>query len=109
MNSSHPLLLSHLKNEMGSSHRLCPEHGHLSGAIREIHSLLLIPTTDMFSSDVGRTLSGATYDNATSNTIETCINYCSINGYVYAGTEYSSQCCMSTYPHVIDLLKLTSF
>lgn len=26
-------------------------------------------------------------------TDESCIAYCTKNGYIYAGTEYSSQCC----------------
>ncbi|KAH8807678.1 hypothetical protein F5884DRAFT_673669, partial [Xylogone sp. PMI_703] len=41
--------------------------------------------------DVGRTLTGSEQD-ATTTTIESCISYCEKLGYIYAGTEYSSQC-----------------
>ena len=61
------------------------------------------------SSEVGRTLSAATYDNATTNTIESCIAFCSTAGYVYAGAEYGEQCCklhrlLPTAVPIIDLL-----
>jgi WSC domain len=45
-------------------------------------------------SDVpGRTLTGGGYASDTLMTDEACITYCQSNGFVYAGTEYSSQCC----------------
>jgi hypothetical protein len=47
----------------------------------------------LISSEVGRTLSGASYSNDTTMTDESCINYCSALGFLYAGTEYASQCC----------------
>ncbi|KUJ17770.1 WSC-domain protein [Mollisia scopiformis] len=39
----------------------------------------------------GRTLSGASFSNS-SMTDELCVNYCNDNQYIYAGTEYTSQC-----------------
>jgi hypothetical protein len=45
-------------------------------------------------SDVpGRTLTGGGYASDTLMTDEACITYCQNNGFIYAGTEYSSQCC----------------
>lgn len=43
--------------------------------------------------DVGRTLTGGGYTNATGMTDEACIAYCEKAGYIYAGTEYSQECC----------------
>ena len=43
--------------------------------------------------DVGRTLTGASYSNITGMTIESCIAYCDSQGFIYAGTEYSYECC----------------
>ncbi len=40
-----------------------------------------------------RTLAAATYASGTAMTIESCIAYCDAAGYLYAGTEYSSECC----------------
>jgi hypothetical protein len=45
------------------------------------------------SRDVGRTLTQGGYDDNVAMTDESCIAYCSMEGYIYAGTEYSSQCC----------------
>ncbi|KAG4411385.1 hypothetical protein IFR04_015473 [Cadophora malorum] len=42
--------------------------------------------------EIGRTLNGASYTNTTTMTDESCINYCSERGFIYAGTQYSSQC-----------------
>ena len=42
-----------------------------------------------------RTLNAASYTNNTGMTDESCISYCNTLGYIYAGTEYSSQCCKS--------------
>lgn len=42
--------------------------------------------------DVGRTLTGGGYDDSEAMTDESCIDYCSSAGFIYAGTEYSSQC-----------------
>lgn len=47
-------------------------------------------------SDVGRTLTGASYSNSTM-TDEQCVAYCDSKGFIYAGTEYSSQCCESWF------------
>lgn len=41
----------------------------------------------------GRTLTGGGYASDTLMTDEACIAYCQNNGFTYAGTEYSSQCC----------------
>jgi hypothetical protein len=43
-----------------------------------------------------RTLNGA---SMTSNTltIESCINFCAAGNYVYAGMEYSDECCKSLF------------
>ncbi|KAG4437963.1 hypothetical protein IFR05_006544 [Cadophora sp. M221] len=47
--------------------------------------------------EVGRTLNGASYTNTTAMTDESCISFCSDRGFIYAGTQYSSQCfCGST-------------
>jgi hypothetical protein len=43
-----------------------------------------------------RTLSGPSYVNTTGMTDETCIAFCNTQYYIYAGTEYSQECCM--YP-----------
>lgn len=54
-----------------------------------------------------RTLSGQTYASATNMTDAYCIGFCEQNGYIYAGTEYSSECCKSFYqldPYRIDRL-----
>lgn len=42
--------------------------------------------------DVGRTLTGGGYDDDLAMTDESCINYCNSAGFIYAGTEYSTQC-----------------
>lgn len=41
---------------------------------------------------VGRTLTGSSYSNTTTMTDESCIAFCSEGGFIYAGTEYSSEC-----------------
>ena len=43
--------------------------------------------------DVGRSLTQGGYDDNNAMTEESCITYCSNAGYIYAGTEFSSQCC----------------
>ena len=40
----------------------------------------------------GRTISAASYSNATTMTIESCINYCGTRGFRYTGVEYSVEC-----------------
>ncbi|KAI9833274.1 MAG: hypothetical protein M1826_000187 [Phylliscum demangeonii] len=40
----------------------------------------------------GRALSGAAYQNGTGMTDEACISFCDGNGFVFAGTEYSTEC-----------------
>lgn len=40
-----------------------------------------------------RTLASASYVNTTAMTEESCISYCGNLGYIYAGTEYSQECC----------------
>lgn len=40
-----------------------------------------------------RTLAQNGYTNTTLMTTESCIAFCDNLGYIYAGTEYSSECC----------------
>lgn len=40
-----------------------------------------------------RTLAGASYVNTTGMTDESCIKYCDGLSYLYAGLEYSQECC----------------
>lgn len=40
-----------------------------------------------------RALASASYTNATGMTEESCIAFCDTLGYIYAGTEYSQECC----------------
>lgn len=51
----------------------------------------------MTSRDVGRTIGEATYTDTANMTGENCISYCSSKGFQYAGTEYSQECCTSSY------------
>ena len=39
-----------------------------------------------------RTISDASYTSGTNMTDESCINFCAASGWIYAGTEYASQC-----------------
>jgi hypothetical protein len=55
--------------------------------------------------DVGRTINQASYTSNTAMTDEACITYCSNLGYIYAGTEYSSQCC--EFKSLVDPLQLS--
>jgi hypothetical protein len=55
-----------------------------------------------------RTLDAASYTNNTGMTDETCISYCNTLGYIYAGTEYASQCCRSTWQFLGSGWMLTS-
>lgn len=41
-----------------------------------------------------RTLTGSTFANTTGMTPKLCIDYCDNLGYIYAGAEYSQECCM---------------
>ena len=43
--------------------------------------------------DVDRTLAQGGYYDDVAMTDESCIAYCSNLGYIYAGTEYSNECC----------------
>ncbi|RDW91110.1 hypothetical protein BP5796_02275 [Coleophoma crateriformis] len=45
-----------------------------------------------FRPEVGRTLTGGGYTNQANMTSDTCIDYCTIKGFTYAGTELSSMC-----------------
>ena len=51
--------------------------------------------TCFYSSEAtnGRALKGATYADGNAMTEENCINYCASKSYIYAGVEYSSECC----------------
>ena len=61
------------------------------------------------SDDVGsRTLSAASYANATGMTVESCVSFCSTgsNSYVYAGVEYADECCETSrlsHSCIVDL------
>jgi hypothetical protein len=44
-----------------------------------------------------RTLQGINYANGTDMTQESCIAFCDVNGYIYAGTEYSAECYCDNY------------
>ncbi|KAF8853757.1 WSC-domain protein [Acephala macrosclerotiorum] len=59
--------------------------------------------------DVGRTLTGTSYTNTTGMTDEACVAYCNINEFIYAGTEYSSQCfCGATIASAATLVNETT-
>jgi hypothetical protein len=51
--------------------------------------------TKTLFSDVGRTLSSASYTDNIAMTVESCISFCGNRGYQYAGTEYYQECCKS--------------
>ena len=59
----------------------------LSGTPDANHSLLC--------RDVGRTINSAAYTSNTAMTVESCVAYCTSNGYQYAGVEYYQECCKS--------------
>ena len=59
----------------------------LSGTPGANHSLLC--------RDVGRTINAAAYTSNTAMTVESCVAYCTSNGYQYAGVEYYQECCKS--------------
>lgn len=40
-----------------------------------------------------RALSGSAYTDGTAMTDEACTAFCTGGGYIYAGTEYSQECC----------------
>ncbi|KAH8892639.1 galactose oxidase [Thozetella sp. PMI_491] len=42
--------------------------------------------------DVGRTLDAAGYTNNTGMTVESCVAFCGVRGYQYAGVEYYQEC-----------------
>lgn len=54
-------------------------------------------------STAARTLSAKSFTDTTGMTIEACITFCSNANYVYAGTEYSQECCK--YQHRIVQLE----
>lgn len=56
-----------------------------------------LPETNPRNRDVGRTIGEATYTDTANMTDENCISYCSSKGFQYAGTEYSQECCTSSY------------
>lgn len=55
--------------------------------------------------DVGRTLTQGGYYDTVAMTDESCISYCSSLGYIYAGTEYSTECCEFTI--VRELIRIS--
>jgi len=42
-----------------------------------------------------RTLTGANYYSASAMTAAACVAFCESRGFVFAGTEYSTECCES--------------
>lgn len=47
-----------------------------------------------YSDSVGsRALGGANYQSGNAMTASACISFCDSKGYVFAGTEYSGECC----------------
>lgn len=57
----------------------------------------------------GRLLTGPSYSNATSMTVETCVNYCQAAGKNVAGVEWSQECyCASTLPSTTTQVGLGS-
>lgn len=94
---------------MLSSHpQRCRPHGLPSGATRmyppETPHTCTLQEADLsflFSSDnVGnvRTIGSASYTDNAAMTDESCITYCTNKGYIYAGTEYASECCEPSTP-----------
>ncbi|KAN0099930.1 WSC-domain protein [Hyaloscypha variabilis] len=87
------------RSALGASILLSQHSNALDSRLR-MRSLVLSPPATLPGSwsyqgcyiEVGRTLNGASYSNATDMTDETCISYCSALGFLYAGTEYASQC-----------------
>lgn len=72
------------------------DHGLLKDAMcmtAQYTSVTLSCANEWVHRDVGRTLTGGGYDDNVAMTYESCINYCNTAGYIYAGTEYSAQCC----------------
>jgi hypothetical protein len=63
--------------------------------VRSVESVVCMVTHR--NRDVGRTLTGGGYDDNAAMTVESCINYCNSAGFIYAGTEYSTECCMLSY------------
>jgi hypothetical protein len=41
----------------------------------------------------GRTLTSASYTDAVNMTVESCVNFCNGQNYIYAGIEYAQECC----------------
>lgn len=62
----------------------------------------LCETILTFGSDIGRTISSATYTNTTGMTNEACISFCDKQNYLYAGTEYAQE--VSVLVGISDLL-----
>lgn len=74
------------------------ENGHPMAAGRAYDgSLERTAFTLVWGSDNtgSRTLSAASYVNASGMTVESCITFCSTatNTYIYAGIEYARECC----------------
>jgi hypothetical protein len=41
----------------------------------------------------GRTLTSAAYTDTANMTVESCVNFCNGQNYIYAGIEYAQECC----------------
>lgn len=40
-----------------------------------------------------RTLTGAEFTNTTGMTVESCVSFCDSQSFIYAGVEFSQECC----------------
>jgi WSC domain len=62
-------------------------------------------------SDTGnpRTLQSASYINTTGMTEESCVTYCKGLKYIYAGVEYSQECCKSDLVPLFDNISVSMF
>ena len=69
-----------------------------------VHFRLSRRRADFFSDTTGvRTLSASTYADATDMTVENCISFCDDRDFIYAGVEWSQECCklLPTAPSLI--------
>lgn len=83
----------------GTNHQplqVYPVLGPLRGAMCMIYPFPLVPESWSPPRDVGRTLFEGEYIDNANMTDKSCISYCSSKNLNYAGTEYASECCMSS-------------
>jgi hypothetical protein len=101
MSNAKPILratLTHLVRQQSLLN--CRAHGLPKDAIREyrMHALflgafILILILMISDSVYARVFAGATYTDTAGMTDESCILFCEGKGFIYAGTEYSHECC----------------